>query len=38
MGMQSILPVTVPVKKIKGAARQCYGYGDGVVQCEQTLS
>ena len=36
--MQPILPVTVSVKKIKGAARQCYGDGDGVVLCEQTLS
>ena len=25
------------VKKIKGAARQCYGDGDGVVWCEQTF-
>ena len=32
-----ILPVTMPVKKRKGAARQCYGDGDGVVRCEQTL-
>ena len=24
MGMQPVLPVTVPVKKIKGAARQRY--------------
>ena len=36
MGMQPILPITVTVKKIKGAARQCYG--GGVVQCEQTLT
>ena len=33
MGMQTILPV----KKIKSAARQCYGDGDGVVPCEQTF-
>ena len=38
MGVQPILPVTVPVKKIKDAARQCYGDGDGVVRCEQTLT
>ena len=38
MGMQLILPVTVPVKKIKGAARQCYGDGDGVVRSEQTFN
>ena len=36
MGMQQILPVTLPVKKIKGAARQ--HYGNGVVRCEQTFS
>ena len=28
MGMQPILPVTVSVKKIKFAARQCYVYAD----------
>ena len=38
MGMQPILPVTVPIKKIKGATHQCYGDGDGVVRCEQTFS
>ena len=38
MGTQPILPVTVSIKKIKGAARQCYGDGDRVVQCEQTLT
>ena len=38
MGMQPILPITVSIKKIKGAARQCYGNGDGVIWCEQTLS
>ena len=37
-GMRPILPVTVPVKKIKGAARQCYSDGDGVVWYEQTLN
>ena len=36
--MQPILPITVPVKKIKGAACQCDGDGDGVVWCEQTLT
>ena len=38
MDNQPILPVTVPVKKIKGATHQCYGGGDRVVQCEQTLN
>ena len=38
MGIQPILPITVPFKKMKGAARQCYVDGDGVVRCEQTLS
>ena len=33
----TILPTTVPVKKIKSAARQCYGDGDGVVWYEQTF-
>ena len=37
MGMRPILPITVPVKKIKGATRQCYGDGDGVTWCEQAL-
>ena len=37
MGLQPVLPVTVPIKKIEGAHRQCYGDGDGVVRCEQTL-
>ena len=37
-GMKSILPVPVPVKNIKGAARQCYGDGDGIVCCEQTFT
>ena len=36
--MEPILSVIVPVKKIKGAARQCYGDGDGVVRCEQIFS
>ena len=26
------------LSKIKGAARQCYGDGEGVAQCERTLS
>ena len=30
MGMQPILSVTVPIKKIKGAARQRYCDGDGI--------
>ena len=36
MGMQPILPVTVPVKKIKGASRQCSVYcdGDEVLWCK----
>ena len=38
MGMQPILPVTVPVKKIKGATHQCYGGGDGGIRCEQTFN
>ena len=29
IGMQPILAVTVPVKKIKGAAHQCYGDSAG---------
>ena len=37
MGMQPIPPTTVPVKKIKGLAHQCYGDGDGVVSCKQAL-
>ena len=37
MGMQPILPVTVPVKKIKGADRQHYIDGDVNTQCEQTF-
>ena len=38
MGMQNILPITVAVKKIKGADHQYYSDGDGVVQCEKTFS
>ena len=34
MGMQPILPITVTVKKIKGAIHQCYGDSDGFTQCE----
>ena len=37
MGMQAILPTTVPIKKIKGAIHQCYGDRDGIVWCEQTF-
>ena len=33
--MQLILPITVPIKMIKGVVRQCYGDDDGVVRCEQ---
>ena len=36
--MEAIPPVTVSVKKIKGAARQCYGDGGGIVWCEETFS
>ena len=35
MSMQPILPVTLSVKKIEGATRQCYS--DGVDSCKQTL-
>ena len=36
MGMQPIMPITVPIKNVKGAARKRYGDGDGdgVVWCE----
>ena len=37
MGMQPILPTTLSVKITKGATRQCYSDGDGVVRCEQTF-
>ena len=37
MSLQPILPVTEPINKMKGAVRQCYGDGDGVVRCEQAL-
>ena len=37
MGMQPILPVTLPAKKLKDAIRQCYSDGDGVVWCKHTL-
>ena len=37
MGIQPSLPVKVPVKKIKGVARERYSDGDGVARCEQTL-
>ena len=36
--MQPILRITVPVKKIKGAAHQCYGGSDGVVLYEPTFA
>ena len=36
--MQPFLPITVPVKKVKGVARQCYVDGDGIARCEQPLS
>ena len=35
IGMQPMLPITVPVKKI--TTRQCYVDGDAFVWCEQTL-
>ena len=38
MGMQTILAITVSVKKIKGAAHQCYGDNGGAIQCEQTFT
>ena len=35
MGMQPILSITVPIKKIiKGATHQHYGDGDGIAWCE----
>ena len=37
MGYIPILPVTLPIKKIKGAVSQCYGDRDGVVWCERTF-
>ena len=36
MGMQPILLITLPVKKIKSAVRQHYGDGDAVIWCEWT--
>ena len=38
MSVQPILPITGLVRKIKGAAHQCYGDGDGVVRCEETFN
>ena len=39
MCMQHILPITVPVKEIKGAAaHQCYSDGDRVGRCVQTFT
>ena len=35
--MQPILSITVPVKKIRGAARHCYGDCDGAIRREQTV-
>ena len=35
--LQPILPITVTVKKIKGAAHQWYSDNEGVVRCEQTF-
>ena len=37
MAMQPILPIAVPVNKIKGASCQHYSDGDKVVRCEQAL-
>ena len=34
MGMQPILPDTEPLEKIKGAACQHNGDGDGMAWCE----
>ena len=34
VGVQLILPITVPIKKIRGAACQCYVDSNGVVRCE----
>ena len=38
VGMQPILPNTVPIKKIKGVTHQQYGDSRGVLRCEQTLT
>ena len=38
MGMQPILPVTVTVKKTKGAARQHCGDGDSDARCGCTAT
>ena len=38
MGMQPILPTTMPIKKIIGAARQLYDVSYGVVRCEQAFN
>ena len=38
MGTQPILPVSLPIKKIKGAAHQHYSEGDGVIWCEYTIN
>ena len=38
MGMEPILPVSVPVKKIKRAARQHYIDGDVDARCERALT
>ena len=35
--MQPILPITVHARKMKGAARQLFRDGDGVVRSEQTF-
>ena len=37
MGIQPIIPVPVTHQKIKSAAFQRYGDGNGVVQCEHTF-
>ena len=34
----SVHSITVPVKKIEGAARQSYGDSDGIVRCEQIFT
>ena len=37
VGMQPILPFTVPIKNTNGASHPSYVDGNGVVWCEQTL-
>ena len=37
MGMEPVLSITVPVKKIKGTAHQCYSDSDAFIWGEQIL-